>query len=278
MDVSLPPKPAVYLLLVSLPTLILCEVNSIYIGHFLGKPISSLAFLSGAIYLTLHEPSPYRNFITWGLFFSLIGDILLIPSRSEYAKDTKPTPRTANKPIAEKEVSISASFQAGIGAFAAAHIAYILAFLEDTQSISWPVFASVAVASLLAARWLGVLYPKPGSELEASGGLLMRSNVLGLSVPDDMRHLVCVYTLIISCMVASAVSTVPVLQLPTSMSMQSQRTLGAVMFVISDIFVAKDAFSKKRVDKGGYFWLQCSLGWGLYFWGQMVLAGTLNGV
>lgn len=274
MDVSLPPKPAVYLLLVSLPTLILCEVKSIYIGHLLAKPISSLSFLSGALYLTLHEPSPYRNFITWGLFFSLIGDILLIPSRSDYSIHTKP--RNSHKPITEKDVSISTSFQAGIGAFAAAHVAYILAFLEDTQSISWPVFASVAVASLLAARWLGALYPKPSSDLEASG-LLMRSNVLGLSVPDDMRHLVCVYTLIITCMVASAVSTVPVMRLPTSMSMQNQRSLGAVMFVISDAFVAKDAFSKKLVDKGGYFWLQASVGWGLYFWGQMVIAGTVNG-
>ncbi|DAA76971.1 TPA_exp: Uncharacterized protein A8136_6737 [Trichophyton benhamiae CBS 112371] len=274
MDVSLPPQAAVYLLLVSLPILVLCEVNSIYIGHLLAKPISSLAFLSGALLLTLNEPSPYRNYITWGLFFSLIGDFLLIPSRSEYSIHTKS--QNPNQPKVEKEVSISASFQAGIGAFAAAHIAYILAFLEDTQSISWPVFVSVAMASLLAARWLGVLYPSPGSELEANASL-MRSNVLRLSVPDDMRHLVCLYTLIISCMVASAVSTVPVLRLPTSMSMQNQRSLGAVMFVISDLFVAKDAFSKKSGDKGGYFWLQASVGWGLYFWGQMVLAGTVNG-
>ncbi|KAK2873823.1 hypothetical protein FQN49_002047 [Arthroderma sp. PD_2] len=267
MHISLPPAPAIYLLLVSLPLLVLSETKSIYIGHYLLKPISSLAFLAGPLLLTLNEPSPYRQFITWGLFFSLIGDILLIPSHSEYTKQ--------NKDDADQEVSISISFQAGIGAFAAAHIAYILAFLQDTQTISWPVFGSMAITSLLAAKWLGVLYPKPSTK--GSSNSLMSSNVLNLSVPDDMRHLVFVYTLIISCMVGAAASTVPVLQLPSTLSMQAQRVLGAVMFVISDVFVAKDAFSKKPADKGGYFWLKAAVGWGLYFWGQMVLAGTAVG-
>ncbi|KAF3479728.1 YhhN domain-containing protein [Arthroderma uncinatum] len=268
MHISLPPAPAVYLLLASLPLLVLSETKSIYIGHCLLKPISSLAFLAGPLLLALNEPTPYRQLITWGLFFSLIGDILLIPLRSDYAKQ--------NKDGANQEVSISVSFQAGIGAFAAAHIAYILAFLQDAQTISWPVFGSMAILSLLAAKWLGVLYPKASTEDSSSS--LMSSNVLNLSVPDDMRHLVFVYTLIISCMVGAAASTTPVLQLPSGLSMQGQRALGAVMFVISDVFVAKDAFSKKSADKGGYFWLKAAVGWGLYFWGQMVLAGTVAGI
>ncbi|EEQ33867.1 hypothetical protein McanMca71_002929 [Microsporum canis] len=268
MSISLPPNPAVYLLLVSLPALVLSETKSIYIGHCIFKPVSSLAFLTGPLLLTFNEPSPYRKLITWGLFFSFIGDILLIPSRSEYTK----RPQTKDKDSTSQEVSISASFKAGIGAFAAAHIAYILAFLKDTQTISWPIFGSVVVASLLAAKWLGVLYPRRNPS-----GSLMRPNVLSLFVPDDMRHLVFVYSLIIGCMVGAAPSTVPVLQLPSTLSMQNQRALGAVMFVISDIFVARDAFGKKPADKGGYFWLRAAVGWGLYFWGQMVLAGTVVG-
>lgn len=56
------------------------------------------------------------------------------------------------------------------------------------------------------------------------------------------------------------------------------------MFVISDVFVAKDAFGLKplipkrseEVKRRKNSSLKMTLGWGLYFWGQMVLAGTVQ--
>ncbi|EEP80013.1 predicted protein [Uncinocarpus reesii 1704] len=272
MAVNLPPAPAVHLLLGSLPLLILSETNSFHTGHALFKIFSSIAFVSDPLLRLSADPSPYHVLITSGLLFSVLGDILLIPSRKEYyglGSESGKKDKPGNSAETDEAV-ISVSFQLGIVAFAAAHIAYILAFLRDSpENLSWPSFATVFVATMAIARWLGVIYPTPRLRSEVSW---TNSNVLNLSVPKDMRFLVLVYAVIISSMLAVTVST--------TSSLQHQRVLGAVMFVISDIFVAKDAFGKKLQTTGGAekkrnWWLQTATGWGLYFWGQMVLAGTV---
>lgn len=242
--------PACYLLLGTLPVLVISEHKSrSYAGTALFKMLSSIAFLIGPL-LTPTEWPPYHRLIATGLVFSTFGDFLLIPSRGEFVN-------TDSKDKAQ-EGNVSISFQLGVVAFAAAHIAYIVAFLDDARETSWGTFAAIVIAILVIAKWLGVIYPPSYSSAGA--------NVLNLAVTGDMKPLVLVYAVIISLMFAAASSTVP---------WNGQRVLGAGMFVISDIFVAMTAFQRGIVpaQRG---WVQIAVGYGLYFWGQMVLAGTVS--
>lgn len=259
----LPPQGAVNILLGSLPLLILAETNSSWIGHLTLKAISSLAFLSGPLKRVVDsyfsgtsglEWSRYDTLITVGLLASLVGDICLVPSPSTYRK---PTPNGGRRQPTN-------SFKLGVLAFAGAHAAYIAAFLKHTSEISWPVFSSVFVGNMLFARSLGVIYP---SAVSVGGGV---GNLLRLNVEAEMRPLVTGYAAIISGMLAAAVST----EAPGS-AWPLQRIVGATMFVVSDLFVAKDAFGKKEVGAKPNRWYELALGWGLYFWGQMILAGTI---
>ena len=85
-----------------------------------------------------------------------------------------------------------------------------------------------------------------------------------------MRPLVTAYAAIISGMLAAAAST----DAPGA-AWPFQRIVGAAMFMISDLFVAKDAFGTKDSVGKPNRWYKLALGWGLYFWGQMVLAGSI---
>ena len=268
MSIGLPPKPAVYLLSASLPLLILSESKSSHTGHFLLKTVSSLAFLGGPLLHVSKNPSPYGLRMAAGFVFSLIGDILLVPGQKEYYAEPPATHKDKNP----EEPKISASFQLGVVAFAAAHIAYILAFLQDAQSVSWPKYAGTLAAHMLLSKLLGVIYPSKEKGL---------ANLLDLSIPLDMKPLVSAYAMIIGSMMAVAAAATT--SGPGSEAMQRQRLIGAAMFVASDVFVAKDAFGKKKVEerkagegKKRRHWLFMTVGWGLYFWGQMILAGTVT--
>ncbi|KFY43619.1 hypothetical protein V494_01891 [Pseudogymnoascus sp. VKM F-4513 (FW-928)] len=271
----LPPSAAVYLLLVSLPILVISETTSSLAGHAIFKIICSTAFASGP--LLLNEWSPYDTLIIYGLVLSFIGDICLIPSGSEYYdSSSKPIegPKSAGKGAASrdvpKEVEISTSFKLGILAFAGAHIAYILAFLRNADEVSQSTLVVTFVASMAAGKWLGAIYPGQAST--------QWSNVLNLSIAGEMRPLVSVYATIISSMLAVAAAT----SAPASASWPRQRLLGAIMFVLSDLFVAADAFGDSGTARGvkkatirRNSVIKIAVGWGLYFWAQMILAGTL---
>src|SRR5699024_9726578 len=124
--VSISP-PACYLLLGTLPLLVLSEHKSrSHTGTAVFKMLSSVAFLSSP-FLASIEWSPYHRLITTGLLFSMIGDFFLIPPRAEFF-DSGPK---------SQEGKVSISFCLGVVAFAAAHIAYIIAFLRDARETSW---------------------------------------------------------------------------------------------------------------------------------------------
>ncbi|KFY37770.1 hypothetical protein V495_06972 [Pseudogymnoascus sp. VKM F-4514 (FW-929)] len=239
----LPPSAAVYLLLVSLPVLVISETTSSLAGHAIFKIICSTAFLSGP--LLLKEWSPYDTLVIYGLALSFIGDICLIPSGSEYydasSKSTeasKGPKKGATSRDAPKEVEISTSFKLGILAFAGAHIAYIIAFLRNTDEVSQSTLVITFAASMAAGKWLGAIYPGPTST--------SWSNFLNLSIAGEMRPLVSVYATIISSMLAVAAATTA----PASFGWPRQRLLGAIMFVLSDLFVATDAFGDSDVARG----------------------------
>lgn len=260
---GLPLAPAVYLLSVSLPLLIFSESRSFYAGSAIFKIASSLAFITGAL---LHESPqwpPYRLLITSGLLLSFIGDIFLIPSRNQYLCVN---PSADTNPTKSEDEATSTAFKLGMLAFAAAHGAYILAFFQGAEDVCWGSFACTFAATMGATRVLGVL-----------GTSGWPGNVLDLCVPEEMRMLVSGYAVVISFMLAASVAT-------CSEGVTSLACWGALMFVVSDVFVARDVFGRKpdvgcngAVERGRYGWRGRAVGWVLYFWGQMVLAGTVGG-
>ena len=238
---------AALLLVFSLPCLVLSEHRSrSHTGTVAFKLLSSLAFLAGPCFAPSSEWTSYRIAIVIGLLFSLAGDWFLLPSRKDFHNPT--------------QQDIPLSFQLGVVAFAAAHIAYIIAFMQLPQDISVPVLLTVFIATMLLARWLGVIYPHRDSSAT--------QNVLNLSIPPDMKPLVLVYAAIISSMFATAVST------GLARDGVPYHTVGAAMFVVSDVFVAKNAFGQTPPQQRG--WFRITVGYGLYFWGQMVIAGTAS--
>ncbi|KAI8140998.1 YhhN-like protein [Fennellomyces sp. T-0311] len=258
MPLSFPPFPAAPFLLGTLPCLVFSEHSSRSLaGTSLFKMLSSVAFLSGPLILTAKEPAPYRVLITTGLACSLVGDYCLLPSSKTFYPSKSPNAEPQQK-------TISKSFQMGVVAFAAAHVAYIVAFLRDSQHTSWPTFATTFIATMSLAKWMGVTYPPPHSSTW--------SNMLDLSITDDMKPLVSIYAVIISSMLAAATSTAP---LDFATPWPHQRLLGAAMFVASDLFVAKDSFGRSS-DPRKRGWFRILVGYGLYFWGQMVIAGTVQ--
>ncbi|CAG8326217.1 unnamed protein product [Penicillium salamii] len=250
-----------YLLLGSLPLLALSEWKSkSHTGTAVFKMLCSVAFLSSPLLLPSTDWSDYHRLITIGLSFSLLGDFFLIPSRREFY-GLKEEELASGGSIAERKVSVS--FQIGIVAFAAAHVVYTLAFLRDSYKTSWIIFAATFLGTLGAARWLGVIYPQPSSSLW--------SNALGLDISLDMKVLVSFYAIIIGTMFAAATSTTPLVAADWSNS----RALGAAMFVLSDLFVAKNAFGKSSASNGRGL-VEIFTGYGLYFWAQMVIANTVR--
>ena len=249
-------SPACYLLLGSLPLLVLSEHKSrSHTGTAVFKMLSSVAFLSGPLLASI-EWTPYHRLITIGLLFSMLGDFFLIPSRAEFS-DSGPK---------SQEGKVSIPFCLGVVAFAAAHIAYIIAFFRDARETSWGVFITIFITTLVLAKWLGVIYPPPHSSTGVNG------NVFDLAIAPEMKPLVFVYAVIISVMFAAASSTT---LLAASSGWVYQRVVGAGMFVVSDVFVAVTAFQRSvvPVQRG---WVQIAVGYGLYFWGQMVIAGTVE--
>ena len=99
----------------------------------LSKPVPVLGLLG---WLQDARPSPYRRWISLGLLFSLLGDILLA-----WPQDL---------------------FVWGLGAFLFAHLAYLKAYLVDCRrpallALALALLAGVSLFSVMAAKGLGDL-------------------------------------------------------------------------------------------------------------------------
>jgi uncharacterized membrane protein YhhN len=130
-------------------------------------------------------------------------------------------------------------FRVGLVAFLLGHVAYVVAFYIHGLDNTWLSGAAIAVVVVAAIvlRWLGP------------------------HVPDGMRIPVRAYVVVISTMLATAVAAV----------MEDLGTIalvGALMFYVSDLAVARDRFVAPGVTNR--FW-----GLPLYFGGQLCLAASV---
>jgi uncharacterized membrane protein YhhN len=320
LKITLPDTAFVTRLNVALALLIASESKSVYLGSAIFKILASLSFFFGGLARALHaaapplgknvptnsvwpmlkefakgkmwKEDPYAFWIVVGLGCSVLGDVLLIPSRETYfgflkmpstatpAAEPSETPskkKKAQKPsttqeaqpavVAKEELKAEGDtlyFKAGTFFFALAQISYTIAFLgapafKSAPSWNW-VYFGLATTFALGTSWLLGIF---------GGGSLVE-------IPKDTEPLVKLYVFIISGMVGVGSAT----------DNGWQRIIGAVMFMISDLFVAVDVFGKKKsgglvqakpTDKrrGRDGWMFRSVGWVLYFSAQMVLAGSI---
>lgn len=132
------------------------------------------------------------------------------------------------------------AFLVGIGSFLLAHVAYSIAFISLGLNLSvlFPALFIGLIAIYAALRWLSP------------------------HLKDFFRLAVPFYTIVIVVMVCCSISA-------ASFTGNGYVAVGAVMFALSDLSVAKDRLIKEE------FFNRC---WGLplYFAAQFVLVGALS--
>jgi uncharacterized membrane protein YhhN len=129
-------------------------------------------------------------------------------------------------------------FQAGVAAFGLAHVAYVAAFLSRGLEPTRMAFAAppAALALVVAGRWL-----RP-------------------HVPAELRVSVYAYMGILSAMLVAAAG---------ASSADARICVGAGLFYLSDLYVARDRFVAPGFENG-------LIGLPLYYAAQLVLAYSVG--
>lgn len=193
--------------------LVLAEARGARTAQRVLKTAASTLFILTAIAAGALGSS-YGQAIVAGLCLCAVGDVLLLSKRQ-------------------------AAFLAGIGAFAAGHLAYVVAF-----ALTGPAFGAAAAAGLVG--------------MAAFSGLTLRWLWPHLGA---FRLPVAAYVAIISAMVVAAVAA-------AAATGDLRIAAGGVLFAISDIAVARDRFV--REDFANRLW-----GLPLYYSAQLLLASTV---
>ncbi|HXX48641.1 MAG TPA: lysoplasmalogenase [Myxococcota bacterium] len=193
--------------------LLVAEYRESALGVWVAKPLASALFVAAAL---AHGAlgSGYGQLVLAALALSWLGDVLLIP---------------AGRP---------AVFQAGIAAFALAHLAYAVAFAKRGFDPARAALCAgpAALALVWAARWL-----RP-------------------HLPAAMKGPVRAYMGILSAMlVASAGAS----------AADPRIFAGGALFYLSDLTVARDRFVVPGFANG-------AVGLPLYYAAQLVLALTVS--
>lgn len=183
-------------------------------GIWLFKPLAASAYVWLALSLGALR-TPYGRWLLLGLVFCWWGDVLLIPKQSKRW------------------------FRAGILAFLAGHVTYVVAFL------------------CRPGGWMGL---GTGIVLAAALAWVVGS-WLGPQLPSGFRRLVAIYIAVICCMLVAAFWA-------ADGSGVWRLALGASLFALSDISVARDRFVTKA-------FLNRAWGLPLYFAAQLILASTV---
>ena len=194
--------------------LLFAEARDWQTGRYIFKPIASATFVAVAI-AGGHGWSAYGIWIVVALAFSFIGDLLLIPKSD-------------------------AIFQAGIVAFALAHIAFILAFFAHGMNVPDLLLALVplAIVGFLIAR---ALVPRVDA--------VLRPAVIG-------------YAVILTVMLACANGA---FRASATSGYNGVVLFAAVLFYLSDLSVARDKFVKEAFDNR-------LIGLPLYYAAQLLFA------
>ena len=196
--------------------LLLAEKSGSRLGIWLTKPLAASAFVWSALTRGALETS-YGRWLLLGLTLCFCGDVLLIPKNRR------------------------SWFRAGIVAFLAGHLAYIIAF------------------SSLGMGWMGLVF----------GGLMAGmlawtvGRWLGPQLPVGFRQLVAAYVVVICAMLIAAFGA-------AEGSGIWRIALGGSLFALSDISVARDRFVSKA-------FLNRAWGLPMYFTAQLILASTAAG-
>lgn len=178
------------------------------------KMVASTAFISVAISVGAWDTT-FGKIMVAGLVLSWFGDLFL----------------TYNG---------RGPFVAGLVAFLAGHVAYVIAFVDRGLGDGFYIpLLAVAVVAAPIANWL---LP---------------------TVPKELKGPVIAYMAIISLMVTTAVST-------NAQTADWRIPAGAIAFYLSDIGVARDRFAAP-----GY--VNRAIGLPLYFGGQLLLAWAAGG-
>jgi uncharacterized membrane protein YhhN len=184
-------------------------------GQLMTKPFLSLLFIIAAM-IQPHQGSTYYHLILTGLILCLIGDVCLIFIQSRKI------------------------FTAGIAAFLAGHVMYVIAFFSF--GVTGPfLWITAAVTLCLSAGVFLWLRPSLG----------------------EMLAPIIAYVVIITAMVISAAA----LASNTGLGAFARILVfgGAVLFYFSDIFVARQRFIKKA-------FFNRAAGLPMYYAGQFMIA------
>lgn len=142
----------------------------------------------------------------------------------------------------ERETPLA--FIGGIGAFLLGHVGYILAFRKSKlyTSLFYPLLGILLLPAIVTWRWL--------------------SSSTTPGVPPEMVVPVIAYIAVITLMEATALATAPASRYPYA------QALGATLFFLSDLFVARQVFVAQE-------WINAGVGLPLYYAAQHVIAGLL---
>ncbi len=178
------------------------------------KMVASTAFIAVAIAVGALDTT-FGTIIVVGLILSWFGDLFLA-------------------------IDGRGPFVAGLVAFLAGHVAYVLAFTNRGlgDQIFIPIAAVIVVGAVIG-RWL---LP---------------------TVPKELIGPVIAYIIVISAMVAFAIST-------NTFDADWRIPVGAIAFYLSDIGVARDRFAAPG-------WINRVVGLPLYYGGQLLLAWAAGG-
>ncbi|KFH73209.1 hypothetical protein MVEG_00430 [Podila verticillata NRRL 6337] len=260
---------------VALPCLLLSETAKSTLGRWIFKPIASFGFLVAALsYIPTPSSGIVASSTTAATTFNGLASLPttvsgIVSLASAYASEiqhvcthiaptlTSAVPTVAHSTYTKAMMGAfvlgwigdvllipSRGFLPGLVSFLTGHAAFMIAFTfhgQDTLAGQKGAGFIVAMAAIVGP-WL---IPKIKNKI--------------------MRGAVIAYMLVISGMVITAVGSVN-----CGHEFLPERIVGAIMFFLSDLFVARQHFVHKTV-------LNKWIGLPLYYGGQILLASTLRG-
>jgi len=260
----IPESPQLQVLSTSVGLLIASEALNFYLGSLVFGLIASLTplvvgvrdasskfdFLNvGAL---LAQENRFVVFLLLGLTLSVIGNVLLIPSKSNYNHSTKHKTSSAHSRLKRAKTFTSLG-----------HIAYTLAFASSIDfslkgDFRWADFGMTFAFGALSADWLGLFQKE-------------RQYDSWFEISKEMQWPVVVYWFLLIIMVSTANATDKGFQLIAS----------AWLLLLSDLLVLTNAFGvedEMTKDDRARKWKESmisSLGWTLYYLSQFLLVGCI---